>query len=137
MPREFPQPEFRYRHFVSYGETDAMGVLYNAEYLHLFERARSFAMRELGMSYAEVEKRGVILPVREACCRYRKPVSYDQEVIVRVGVEEWKKASMRFAYEIRDPDMSTVYATGMTEHACVSPDGRIVRCPDWLRDLFR
>ena len=43
-----------------------MGVLYYAEYLHLFERARSAFIRQCGMSYADVEKKGIILPVREA-----------------------------------------------------------------------
>lgn len=49
-------------HRVSYGETDTMGVLYYAEYLHLFERARSAYIRSCGMSYADVEKKGIILP---------------------------------------------------------------------------
>ncbi len=52
---EFPQNDSWYHHFVSYGETDTMGVLYYAEYLHLFERSRSLFIRERGMSYAEVE----------------------------------------------------------------------------------
>ena len=43
-----------------------MGVLYYAEYLHLFERARNAYIRQCGMSYADVEKKGIILPVREA-----------------------------------------------------------------------
>ena len=37
----FPEPSVWMRHRISYGETDAMGVLYYAEYLHIFERARS------------------------------------------------------------------------------------------------
>lgn len=70
---DFPTPETWFPHRVSYGETDCMGVLYYAEYLHIFERARSAFIRERGMSYADVEKRGIILPVREAQCRYRSP----------------------------------------------------------------
>lgn len=135
------QPEFLtkdcwYHHFVSYGETDTMGVLYYAEYLHIFERARSFFIREHGMSYAEVEKRGIILPVREAQSRYRTPVKFDDEILVKVGISEWKRASMKFAYEVWNKDKTVLHATGMTEHAAVNHEGKPVRVPEWLKELF-
>ena len=133
---ELPERTSCYRHFVSYGETDTMGVLYYAEYLHIFERARSFFIREHGMSYAEVERRGIILPVREAQCRYRAPVRFDDEILVLVGISQWNRASMIFSYEVWNKDKSLLHATGMTEHAAVNPEGRPVRVPDWLKELF-
>ncbi len=134
---EFPQNDSWYHHFVSYGETDTMGVLYYAEYLHLFERSRSLFIRERGMSYAEVEKRGIILPVRETGCRYRSPVRFDDEIYIHVGISQWKRASMTFAYEVWNKDKSILHATGMTEHAAVGPNGKPTRVPDWLKDLFK
>lgn len=133
---KFPEPQSWYNHFVSYGETDTMGVLYYAEYLHLFERARSLYIRDRGMSYAQVEERGIILPVREAQARYRAPVRFDDEIFVRVGISEWKRVSMKFTYEIWNKDKDLLHATGMTEHAAVNHDGRPVRIPDWLKELF-
>lgn len=133
---DFAATESWYKHFVSYGETDTMGVLYYAEYLHVFERARSFFIREHGMSYAEVEERGIILPVREAQSRYRVPVRFDDEILVRVGVSTWKRASMKFAYEVWNKDKTILHATGMTEHAAVNREGKPVRIPDWLKELF-
>jgi acyl-CoA thioester hydrolase len=133
---QFPASSSWYRHFVSYGETDTMGVLYYAEYLHIFERARSFFIREHGMSYAEVERRGIILPVREAQCRYRAPVRFDDEILVHVGIIKWNRASMVFGYEVMNHDRSVLHATGMTEHAAVDATGKPVRVPDWLRQLF-
>lgn len=133
---ELPEKTSCYRHFVSYGETDTMGVLYYAEYLHIFERARSFFIREHGMSYAEVERRGIILPVREARCRYRAPVRFDDEILVQVGISQWKRASMIFSYEVWNKDETVLHATGMTEHAAVNPEGKPVRVPDWLKELF-
>lgn len=133
---EFPHSDSWYHHFVSYGETDTMGVLYYAEYLHLFERSRSLYIRERGMSYAEVEKRGIILPVREAQSRYRVPVRFDDEIYVRVGIKKWKRASMRFVYEVWNKEKTILHATGMTEHAAVNHEGKPVRIPDWLIELF-
>jgi len=129
-------PETWYPHRVSYGETDAMQVLYYAEYLHLFERSRSQFIRERGMSYNTVEERGVFLPVREAGCRYRRPARYDDLLQIRVGITEWGRASVTFGYQVFDEPRENLHATGMTQHACVSPDGRPIKIPDWLKSLF-
>ncbi|MBI9078123.1 MAG: acyl-CoA thioesterase [Pseudodesulfovibrio sp.] len=133
---DFPTSNSWYHHFVSYGETDTMGVLYYAEYLHIFERSRNVYIRERGMSYAEVEKRGIILPVREAQCRYRSPIQFDDEIFIHVGIQEWKRVSMKFIYEIWNKDKTILHATGMTEHASINPDGKPVRVPEWFKELF-
>ncbi|MGE4297159.1 MAG: acyl-CoA thioesterase [Desulfovibrionaceae bacterium] len=135
-PDAFPSSETWYPHRVSYGETDTMGVAYYGEYMHFFERSRSEYIRARGMSYAEVEARGVLLPVREAYCRYRKSAHYDDLIWIRVGVSEWGRASMTFVYEVRSEDRAHVLATGHTQHACVGPEGKPVAVPGWLRDLF-
>ena len=61
----FPTPHIWIGHRIAYGETDAMGIVYYAEYLQIFERARDAYIRESGFSYNEVEARGIYLPVRE------------------------------------------------------------------------
>jgi Predicted thioesterase len=61
MSAPFPEPSCWLAHRVSYGETDAMGVVYYANYLHLFERGRGELIRGLGFSYATVEERGIFL----------------------------------------------------------------------------
>lgn len=131
----FPSPEVRLPHRVSYGETDTMKVLYYAEYLHLFERARSAFIRECGMSYAQAEERGLFLPVREASCRYRRPARYDDLLYVRAGISEWGRASLTFVYEILNETQDAILAEGMTQHACVNERGRPIAVPDWFRSL--
>ena len=124
-------------HRVSYGETDAMNVVYYAEYFHLFERARNEYIRERGMTYKEVEARGIYLPVREAEARYRFPLRYDDLVHIRAEITEWRRASMLFEYEIYNEDKSAVATSGSTLHACVNNEGKPVPVPDWLRGLFK
>lgn len=131
---DFPNPDTWLAHRVSYGETDTMGVLYYAEYLHLFERSRSEFIRQRGMSYAEVERRGAFLPVREAQCRYRASARYDDLVWIRAGIAEWRRASLRFVYEIWNEDKTTLLTTGMTQHAVVNAEGRPTAVPAWLRN---
>ena len=129
----FPARGIWMPHRISYGETDAMGVVYYANYLHLFERSRNAYIRERGLSYVEVEKRGIFLPVREAICRYRRPVRYDDLIYVRAGIEEMARASFIFAYEIYSEDKTVLHATGSTQHAVVDNSARPVPVPEWLR----
>lgn len=133
---DFPQPEVWMAHRVSYGETDTMGVLYYAEYLHIFERGRNEYIRSFGVSYLEVEKRGLFLPVREASCRYRSPARYDDLLQVRCGVSQWGRASFTFVYEIYDEPRARIFAQGFTEHACVNNAGRPVPVPGWFKSIF-
>ena len=136
MLDHFPLPDVWLPHRISYGETDSMGVLYYAEYLHLFEKARSEYIRGYGISYADVERRGIFLPVREAQCRYRAPARYDELVLVRTGISEWGRASLRFVYEMWNEDKKRLLATGMTQHALTNAEGRPVAVPDWFRNLI-
>ena len=68
---------------VRYAETDRMGVVYYANYFVWFEVARTDLLRTLGWTYREMEDSGVMLPVIDAHCEYRRPARYDDEVEVR------------------------------------------------------
>ena len=136
MTDAFPKPSCWLTHRVSYGETDAMGVVYYANYLHLFERGRSELIRNLGLSYSVVEERGIFLPVREASCRYLAPARYDDVIHIRTGLTGQSRASLNFVYEITDEKREHVLTRGTTQHAVVNAQGRPVRIPDWLSALF-
>lgn len=135
---DFPTPETWFKLYVSYGETDAMGVVYYGNYPHWFERARSQYLRDLGMSYAEVERRGVMLPVRELCVRYLAPARYDDPVLVRAGICQWGRASVTFAYQVYGPpEGEKLLCLGTTQHACVTPQGKPTAIPAWLKEICR
>jgi len=111
-----------------------MGVLYYAEYLHIFERARNEFIRDRGLTYAQVEERGLFLPVRETRCRYRKPFRYDDLIRVNADITEWSRASLTFSYVLWNEARDTLMAEGMTQHACVDGNGKPVAVPDWLKN---
>lgn len=133
---DFPTPDIWLPHRVSYGETDTMGFVYYAEYLHYFERARTCYIRQCGVSYGEIEARGIYLPVREATCRYRSPAHYDDLLFIRIALSEIARASVRFVYAVTREDRQRVLAEGMTQHALINREGRPVRMPDWFREIF-
>lgn len=133
----FPTPDIWLEHRVSYGETDCMGIVYYAEYLHFFERSRNEYIRQRGMSYASIEEKGIFLPVREVTCRYRHPARYDDLLLIHAGISEIGRASLRFVYEIWDAGKTQLMVEGMTQHATVNPVGKPVPAPQWFRHLLR
>jgi len=114
---------------VRYAETDQMGVVYYANYLVWFEVARTDLLRSLGWTYREMEADGVLLPVIEARCHYRRPARYDEEMEIRTEAIVMSPVRMAFNYEVVLRDRQDVVATGRTEHAGVNREGRPCRLP--------
>mgnify|MGYP002538814308 CR=1 FL=1 len=63
---------------VRYYETDQMGIVHHSNYICYYEAARSEFLRALGMSFAEVERRGIMMPILEVQSKYRKPAYFDE-----------------------------------------------------------
>ncbi|PGH40343.1 MAG: thioesterase, partial [Candidatus Nephrothrix sp. EaCA] len=58
---------------VRYGETDQMGVVYYGVYAMYYEVGRVESLRQLGLSYRQLEETGILLPVLENFSRYWAP----------------------------------------------------------------
>jgi acyl-CoA thioester hydrolase len=121
---------------VRYAETDRMGVVYYANYFVWFEVARADLLRSLGWSYRDMEDTGVLLPVIDARCTYRRPARYDDEIEVRAEGTLISPLRLEFQYEVRIAADQAVSAVGRTEHAAVGADGRPRRLPDRIREAF-
>lgn len=125
----------RYR--VLYGDVDSMGVVYYGNYLRIFERGRAEFMRALGKPYKEVEEQGFMLPVTESLCRYHQSARYDDLLLIETRVGRIKRASLSFEYEVfRGEDDRERLVSGYTMHACLTPEGRIIRLPAELIKLL-
>ena len=121
---------------VRYAETDTMGVVYYANYLVWFEVGRTDLLRSTGWSYREMELDGFSLPVVEACCEYKQPAKYDDEVDVKTDGAVISPVRIQFEYEVVRVADRMVLATGRTVHASLGPDGRPKRLPERVRALF-
>jgi acyl-CoA thioester hydrolase len=120
---------------VRYAETDQMGIAYHGAYFVWFEVARVDYLRELGLTYRDLEEReGLRLPVIEAQARYLKPTLYDDLLDVHTRVVELSGARVSFEYEVHREGSEGPLATGRTAHAAVDKNGRPRRFPAVLRE---
>lgn len=127
---------------VLYGDTDAAGVVYYANYLRYFEMGRTEFMRDLVLSYREIEERGLILPVIECHARYKASAAYDDLLLVESSLVELKNVSCRFNYRIfrqnQEPAAAqTLLVTGYTVHALIDGKGKLTRFPEDILRVLR
>lgn len=122
---------------VIYGDTDTMGVAYHANYLRWFEIGRTELLRAWGMAYREIEARGVLLPVSEVHCKYKTPAKYDEVLRIVATLDPKQKAGLKIDYQITSDDGQIIHAQGYTRHAFIDRDGRVMRPPQFFRDLLQ
>jgi acyl-CoA thioester hydrolase len=113
-----------------------MGFAYNANYLRWFEIGRTELFRSLGLTYREIESRGIYLPVSEVYCRFITPVQYDDLLVIETSIDPAVKGAMKFDYQLFNDDGQKAVATGYTKHPYVDREGRVVRPPLFLREFI-
>jgi len=101
---------------VIYGDTDAMGVAYHANYLRWFEIGRTEFLREIDYPYSEVEKLPVWLPLTHAHVEYVKPARYDDVLLINVSLTELGFVTIRLDYAITNQKTGELLVTGFTRH---------------------
>ncbi|MBU4260652.1 MAG: acyl-CoA thioesterase [Proteobacteria bacterium] len=114
---------------VLYGDTDAGGVVYNANYLRFFELARSSFMRHYASSYKEIEDAGFILPVVETYLRYKAPARYDDLLTIKTSMQQISNYSWRFNHHVLLTASDKLLVKGFTVHACVNKTGKLAKLP--------
>jgi len=115
-----------------------MGLVYYANYLIWFEVGRAELCRQRGFAYRDFElANNAYLAVAEAQCRYHIPARYDDLLLIRTRVEEFRKRTVRFAYEIVRKDPHALLATGSTLHVVLDSEGRPKSFPEAYRGYFQ
>ena len=123
---------------VRYAETDQMGVVYHSNHLIWFEVGRVEFMRQLGFSYRDMERDdGRFIAVAEAKCRYRAPVFYDEEVVVRTRLRNVRKSVVHFGYELLRAGDGALLAEGETTHIVTDREMKVADLPEKYLRVFR
>nr|WP_274388690.1 thioesterase family protein [Brevibacillus agri] len=112
---------------VRYGETDQMGVVYHTNYLNWFEVGRTELIRNAGLTYRELEERGVLLPVTDASLSYKKPARYDDVVEIQTRVKELSAVRLAFAYDIIRVSDQELLVSGETIHVFTNAELKPIR----------
>jgi len=123
---------------VRYAETDQMGVVYHANHFIWFEVGRVELLRQLGFSYKEMEREdNCYIAVVDARCRYKAPVHYDDEVIVRTYLKHVRAKMIHFGYELVGAQTGALLAEGVTIHIVADAEMKPRALPNKYLKAFR
>lgn len=121
---------------VRYCETDQMGLVHHGSYINYFEEARIAWISNLGFSYSEMEKSGIILPVSKLNVSYLRPTYFDDVLVVSVELTEIPTSRLIFNYTIKNKD--EIVVTGTTVLAFLNKiTKKPVRCPDYMLEKVK
>ncbi len=116
---------------VRYCETDQMGLVHHGSYINYFEEARIAWISNLGFSYSEMEKSGIILPVSKLNVNYLRPAYFDDDLLISVELAELPTSRLIFNYTINKEE--EVIVTGTTVLAFLNKETKKpVKCPDYM-----
>jgi acyl-CoA thioester hydrolase len=123
---------------VRYAETDQMGVVYHANHFIWFEIGRVELLRQLGFSYKEMElKDDCFIAVVDARCRYKAPVHYDDEVVIRTFLQSVRDKVIHFGYELLNAESARLLAEGETAHIVANAQMKPRKLPEKYMTVFR
>ena len=125
---------YTYIHKVQYYETDKMGITHHSNYIRWMEEARVAFLEHIGYGYAKLERDGIISPVIGVECQYKHPTTFDDEVEITVGVEEFRGVRLVIRYQMTNAATGEVVLVGKTMHCFTDAGGKPVvlkkRCPE-------
>ena len=123
---------------VRYAETDQMGVVYHANHFIWFEVGRVELLRQLGFSYRDMEREdNCFIAVVDARCRYKAPVRYDEEILVRTWLRNIRESVIHFGYELVRVEDGALLAEGETTHIVADAEMRKAALPEKYMKVFR
>jgi acyl-CoA thioester hydrolase len=124
---------------VRYVECDPMGYLHHSNYLPFFEMGRTELLRELGVTYRDLEDRGFIFVVTRITVNFKRPIRYDDEIQLVTRIGRQTRARIDHTYEIFNQQSKLLLTTAESTIACVNRQGEPIAIPEDLcgpRDML-
>lgn len=125
-----------YARKINYYETDQMGIVHHSNYIKYMEEARLFYMEKNGLSYEEIEARGVIIPVLGVDVKYEKVLCFGDEIEVAVCMENVSLTKHLVRYEIKNKKTGEIHARATSQHCFLDKNMKPIRLKKYAPDIY-
>jgi len=105
-----------YTRKVNYYETDQMGIVHHANYIHWFEEARVDYMDQIGFGYQKSVAAGIDFAVLAVSCEYKSMVRFGDTVQIYMNITKLEPFRMTIAYRAADGQTGELRAVGESKH---------------------
>lgn len=113
-----------YEHQIQYYETDQMKVVHHSNYIRWFEEARTDFMRQIGLPYEELEKKGILCPVLEASAKYLRRLKFGDTARIDLTIKEYNGIKLVISYQVVNKKTNMIHCKGETSHCFLTELGK-------------
>ncbi|MBQ7065594.1 MAG: acyl-CoA thioesterase [Lachnospiraceae bacterium] len=125
-----------YERGVHYYETDQMGIVHHSNYIRWFEEARTDFLCQIGLPYDEIERKGIMVPVLGASCKYKKAICFGDNFLIHLKITFFNGVRFKVTYAVNDKETGELHATGETEHGFVNSNMVPIRMRKEYPDMY-
>ncbi len=123
---------------VRYVETDRMGIAHHSNYPIWFEIGRTDFIRQVGISYSEMEKKGLLLPLIELKCSFKDSVTYEDSITILTRIKKLTYSRLILYYEIfKEGEEGKPITTGETTHVWTNSDLKPININKHFPDIYK
>lgn len=127
---------YEYKTRVRYKDTDQMGIMHHSNYIVIYEMARTEWLRDMGLPYAEFERRGIMSPIIEVHSKYHYPAFYDEVLTVRLTMKEIPAARLIICSEVYNQEGRLINTGEVTLGFMHADSRRPCRAPEWFIEIL-
>lgn len=128
---------YEHKERVGYKDTDQMGIMHHSNYVVLYEKARTEWLRDMGLTYAEIERRGIMSPIIEVYSKYLWPALYDEVLTIKVFMDEMPSARLVIRSEVYNEAGKLINQGSVTLGFMHSESRRPCRAPEWFVERLK
>ncbi|MBQ8636388.1 MAG: acyl-CoA thioesterase [Clostridia bacterium] len=122
---------------VRYAETDMMGIMHHSRYYPWFEVARTEFIKQVGMTYSEMERMGVMIPLTETEAKYISGLRYEEKAEVSCTLFELSAARCGFKYVVKRLSDGKITTTGITRHGFVDSEFKAINLKKKFPEMYK
>ncbi len=115
-----------------YAETDRGGVVHHSVFPVWFEMGRTELLRANGVAYRDLEDAGIFFVVAELHIKYRRPVFYDEPLLLETTCSNVAAAKVEHTYRLLRRETGLLLTEGASVLACISAERKLRRIPEFM-----
>lgn len=123
------------RFTVRYADTDQMGIAHHSNYAVWYEAGRTDYIKSLGLSYSGIEAQGILLPLTDLFCSFKRPAFYEDEITVVTRLQSISFVRAVFSYAVYN-EKGALLSEGRTHHAWTNKSLQPVNIARKMPDMF-
>ena len=123
-----------YSHKVQYYETDKMQITHHSNYVRFMEEARIDFLEQIGWGYDKMEEEGIISPVVDITCSYKKTTTYPDVITVKIDILELKRIKLKIGYTMSVGE--DIVFTGTSTHCFLDKNSKPINIKSEYSELY-